>query len=221
MNYFIIYSYFLCSLKIEVIGSAMSKVVFPNEESDEDFTYGNSPTRYDGKFPHEHSKPQHKFPIDETIISCSTNETLQFCENDENKLYPTEYIESLLNKTFGKHNEYFDEVMNRDDFSDESESINLCEIHRRKFYPRVAKNEEHDWQFIINLPKYHQPIRVELCQEASSQCLFSEYFPIGYSSSCTQKYSKIPLIGLDANGDIFISEYEYPSHCNCDLLKVK
>lgn len=215
MNYFIIYLYVLCLLKIKVFGIPI-KVLFPNEETDEDFIYGKSPTtsKYDKES--QHNKPHHKFPIDDT--SCLTIGTMEFCEDDENQEYPSnEYIESLLKKSNGTYDKYFDGVMNRDNFPAESEPTHLCETYRRKFYPKIVKNEDHDWRVIINLKKYHQSIPVELCQEASSPCLFSEYYPHGYSSSCTQKYGKIPLISLDDHDEIVISEYEYPSHCNCDI----
>lgn len=220
MNYFIIYLYVLCLLKIRVIGIPI-KVVFPNEEIDEDFIYGKSPTtsQYDKKSQQQqHDKPHHKFPIDDTNTPCLMIGTMEFCEDGENQEYPSnEYIESLLKKSNGTYDKYFDEVMNRDNFPAASEPIHLCETYRRKFYPKIVKNEDHDWRVIINLKKYHQAIPVELCQEATSQCLFSEYYPLGYSSSCTQKYSKIPLISLDDHDEIVISEYEYPSHCNCDI----
>lgn len=228
MNYLIIYLYVLCFFKIEVIGLPMTKIVFPNEESDEDFIYGKLPTlptapesEYDEKLRQQHNKPHHKFPIDETKMSCLTFGTMQFCEDDENEKYPdTEYIESLLKKTNGTFNKYLDKVKTRDDFSDASEPIPLCETYKRKFYPRIAKNEKHNnWHFIINSAKYHQPIRVEICHENSSPCLFHELFPFVYSPLCTQKYSKMPLIAFDTQDEIFRSEYEYPSHCSCDLYR--
>lgn len=213
----------MCLFKIEV---AISKVVFPNEESDEDFIYGKLPTasEYDKKSQQQHDKPHHKFPIDETEISCSSNVTIapRFCEEDESQAYPIDYIESLLKEKLGelKSNVESEEVMNRDNFLDEPDVISQCEVHRRKIYPRKAWNKELGWRYIINLPKYHQPIIVELCQKASGPCLFNDYLPFGVLSSCTQKYSKKQLYALDAHhGNFFESEYEYPSHCTCDYYR--
>lgn len=164
--------------------------------------------------------PKIRFRLDAGSVPCS-NETIRFCERVDQNQYPTQHVKAILQKNSKRYENFFNnnrDLSVRDDFA---EPINLCETYTRQIYPQIAMNINSDWRFIINQPEYRQSIRVELCQKRSSQCQFSELFPLDYVSSCTQKFTKIPLLSLDDDGEVKQFDYEFPSHCQCDLQKSK
>lgn len=205
----------------------LKKVLFPSEsdESDENFSYnsydiatitaGNGAVNRNATG----SKPLPKiqFRLDAARVPCS-NATISFCERVDHHQYPTQHVKRVLQQNAERYINFFNKITVRDSFG---EPINLCDTYTRQIYPQIAMNIDSDWRFIINQPKYQQSIRVELCQKRSSQCQFAETFPPGYVSSCTQKYTKIPLLSLDDDGEITQFVYEFPSHCKCDLQKKK
>lgn len=196
-------------------GYPLRKVVFPDEseESDEVASYEKD-VKTDDDVDTKNLQPAPQFRINATNVPCSN---ANFCEEDHQQLYPAQYVESVLQKNASFYAKYFNKITTRDDFSD---PINLCDTYSRMVYPKIAMNVESDWRFVINQPDYRQSIRVELCQKRSSQCQFSESFPLvtdTHLSSCTQKLTKIPLLSLDDDGHLTQFMYEYPSHCQCEL----
>lgn len=205
-----------------MIGYPLRKVEFPNgsEESGEHFSYNGMLNLAKVKIDKNTTpKPKPKFRIDASSVPCSNRSTDPFCEEIGQHIYPTQHVKSVLQKTADRYAHFFNEIETRDGFPDDT--INLCETYRRKIYPQMAMNVNSVWRFVINNPEFRQPVRVELCQKKSSKCQFGDSFPLGYSSSCTQKFTKIPLLSLNDDGDISTFEYEFPSHCQCDLHRVK
>lgn len=201
----------------------LKKVLFPTEDSDEsddNLSYTNldmaSLTAAENASGTE-LMPKIQFRIDAANVPCS-NETIRFCEHTGQNPYPTQHVETILQKNAEQYANYFNNITVRDDFP---EPINLCDTYTRQITPKIAMNTDSDWRFIINQPEYRQSIRVELCQKRSSQCQFGELFPPGYVSSCTQKFTKIPMLSLDDNGEFKQFDYKFPSHCQCDLQKKK
>lgn len=200
----------------------LKKVEFPSDsddESDDMFSYNNfdmtdTATNDD---PESELMPKLQFRIDAATVPCS-NETIRFCEHIDQNRYPTQHVKTILQQNAERYANFFNNITVRDNFP---EPINLCDTYTRKIYPQMAMNIDSDWRFIINQPEYRQSIQVQLCQKRSSQCQFSELFPSGYVSSCTQKFTKIPLLSLDENGELVQFDYEFPSHCQCDLQKKK
>lgn len=201
----------------------LKKVQFPSDysdDSDDNFAYNNfdmesfSITSDDSE-----SKVMAKlqFRIDAASVPCS-NQTVRLCEQIGKNQYPTQHVKTILQKNAERYADFFNNLTVRDNFP---EPINLCDTYTRNIYPQIAMNVDSDWRFIINQPEHRQSIRVELCQKRSSQCQFGELFPTGYVSSCTQKFTKIPLLSLDENGELKQFDYEFPSHCQCDLQRKK
>lgn len=199
----------------------LKKVQFPKEDSDDNddnFSYINvepfstTSDNFESKL-----MPKLQFRIDATTVPCS-NQTIRFCEQIGENQYPMQHIKTVLMENAERYSSFFNNINVRDDFP---EPINLCDTYTRKIYPQIAMNIDSDWRFIINQPEHRQSIRVQLCQKRSSQCQFGEFFPAGYVSSCTQKFTKIPLLSLDENGELKQFDYEFPSHCQCDLRKVR
>lgn len=203
-----------------MIGYPLNTVEFPDGSEEESETFNNilnldkAETEIDGNADVQ-LKPQ--FRIDASSVPCS-NASVRFCEQVSQQLYPSHHVEAKLKKTADLYANFFNKIEMRDDFPDDP--INLCDTYRRKIYPQMALNVDSDWRFVINQAEYRQPIHVELCQKRSSQCEFSNSFPSGYESSCTQKFTKIPLLSLNDDGEISTFEYEFPSHCQCDLHRI-
>lgn len=193
------------------------KVMFPSDSeeiNDDQYSYYDP---MESITSNSKNIPKLKFRIDADKVPC-TNATLPFCEDVHQRLYPSQYVESVLEKSADLYTEFFNKIETRDNFSP---SVNLCETYRRLIHPQLAMNVQNDWRFVINQPNYRQPIKVELCQKRTSQCQFSDSFPSGYVSSCTQKYTEIPLLSLGDNGEILEFNYKFPSHCQCEMRKQK
>lgn len=197
----------------------LQKVLFPSDDSvenDDNLDNASLTTNTANASKHKLT-PRLQFRIDSASVPCS-NETIRFCERVGQNQYPTQHVKAILQKNADRYASFFNNITVRNNFP---EPINLCDTYSRRIYPQIAMNIDSDWRFIINQPEYRQSIRVELCQKRSSQCKFSELFPPGFVSSCTQKFTKIPLLSLDDNGEIKQFDYEFPSHCQCDLQRKK
>lgn len=204
-----------------MIGLPLKKVFFPIDSGENDEVFSNARINISKDkieaIEDVDIKRKVTFRIDASNVPCA-NSTVHFCEKVGRQLYPSQYVKSVLQKNGDRYAEFFNQIKSRDDFP---EPMDLCGTYKRIVYPEIAMNIDSDWRFIINTPDTRQQIRVELCQKRSSQCEFSESFPVGYASSCTQKFSKIPLLSIDDNGELSEYEYEFPSHCQCDLYQTK
>lgn len=100
---------------------------------------------------------------------CADN--LPFCENVET--YPYHHLQQVLN-TNNVYKDLFgvDEVpqlANRigEDGQMEDEEMFVCKSVTKTIYPKIGKNKDSKWKYIINQSKderYIQGVRVELCQ---------------------------------------------------------
>lgn len=201
---------YLCILSI--VGVLSEKVTFPNGENDEN----NEPYSYFDVESKTEIYPY--FHIDAANIPC-TNATVSFCENVN--LYPTEYIESVLEKRADQFVGFFMEIrpLSIDDTYDEP--YNLCETYRRPVQPQMAKNMHNDWRFVVNQPNYRQTINVEICKKRGHKCDFDDRLPKDYVSSCAQKYTEHTLLSLDDGGEFREFKYQFPTYCECELRKQK
>lgn len=156
-----------------------------------------------------------KYRIDAASAPCQKN-TWNFCETNVRKVYPARYIRTLLDKT----PEQYAHFENRISFgSDRPSDDDLCAAVKSIKYPQIARNTQHHWHFIINLPGYRQPIPVELCKEHFNKCLIDSFLRNAYGTYCKQMTRTIPLLSLDENGDIREFNYTFPSHCQCKLRR--
>lgn len=39
----------------------------------------------------------------------------------------------------------------------------ICESYERIVYPRMMKNRNNDWLFVVNQPRFSQGVRIEYC----------------------------------------------------------
>ncbi|CAB3365806.1 Hypothetical predicted protein [Cloeon dipterum] len=90
---------------------------------------------------------------------------------------------------------------------------NIC-FQEHVAYPKLAQNKEDKWFFIINQPENVQGIRVEKCIK-EQPCTLSESLPIGYKTSCRQKYIYRKLVSINENGRPLTDSFRIPSCCSC------
>lgn len=233
------YDFHLCVLFLIVkiiFGSDVTikkNVFFPDEsgENTDEFDYlgdvklPNTARETDTSIPNRNQNL--RFRIDSTDVPCTVHSSMSFCEEVENQAYPTKYVESILaNADAQTFENYFNKTSTNETLkirllSTDEEPVELCETFQRTIYPQLAMNVQRDWHFVINQPNYRQQIRVEICQKKKSKCLFNESFPNSYVSSCVQRYTKVPLLSLGANGSVVSYDYEFPSFCQCKLHSKK
>lgn len=211
-----------------LLAKPQNKVKFPDDSADDRIVkYSTTIIKINSnkikKGNVQQSNKETQFYVDSTKIPCKDTSML-FCERVNDEAYPREHVEAILHGKANIFSKFFNKIPNLNDSLQTRfmpTQIKLCDSYRRLIYPQLAKNVFRDWRFIINQPNYQQPIRVEICQRKSNQCLFNDAFPQGYYSSCAQKHMKVPLLSLGEDGEIVSYEYEFPSHCQCELYLAK
>ncbi|XP_065352414.1 protein spaetzle [Cloeon dipterum] len=152
-------------------------------------------------------------PSSERTPSCADGST--YCEEPDN--YPKDYISQLLKSEkmikglFGQDDVSTISVSQRIDSSDETP---ICPSMEHVAYPKLAQNKEDKWLYIINQPENVQGIRVEKCIK-EQPCTLSESLPIGYKTSCRQKYIYRKLVSISENGRPLTDSFRIPSCCSC------
>lgn len=212
-------------LAVEIIFSAdpsQRSVQFPDlsEENSEEFDYGDinlSQTAAEISTKTENVN----FRIDSTDVPC-VNTTMRFCEEVTNQAYPKKYVESMLAKIDAQtYKNFFNKTLSNETVGlrllSSDDSIEVCDSYKYIIHPKLALNVQRKWHYVINQPSYQQPILVEICRKKKSECLFSEKSSIDYISSCIQKYTKVPLLSLNEDGQIVSYDYEFPTYCQCKL----
>lgn len=217
----VVFCIILLLLAVEIVpgSNVRQNDLFPDEsgENSDEFLYGKQQKSSKSITNRNNSL---KFRIESADIPCA-NKTTIFCEEVTNQAYPTKYLESVLVNTnaLQAYENYFNkpnETLGSRIRSDEP-TFELCDSIKRFVYPQLAMNVQHDWHFIINQPRFQQPIRVEICQKKNTQCLFNESLPNNFVSACVQKYTKVPLLSLGEDGEILTYDYEFPSSCQCQI----
>nr|CAI5869961.1 unnamed protein product [Callosobruchus analis] len=110
-------------------------------------------------------------------------------------------------------------------FSDKDEYKNLCDTVEKTFIPRAGTDENGVHRFIVNVPDFRQTIMFEICVNESKSCTKDlTTLPMGYHTSCQQKYSKIRLLTYIGKERDKKRKFEYvtfrvPSTCVCTITK--
>lgn len=107
-------------------------------------------------------------------------------------------------------------VAERIDVNDENP---LCPYEETVVYPKVAKNKEDKWLYVVNQEQFVQGVRIETCLNAGTSCQFAESFPLGYTTSCRQKYILRKLVALNPEGQTQTDMFRLPSCCSCYVTR--
>ncbi|KAJ3653874.1 hypothetical protein Zmor_013103 [Zophobas morio] len=157
-----------------------------------------------------------------TAPKCAKGKT--YCEDFDP--YPYNQVKDMLqrkhirNDLFGKDEPPEDRysITNRNgDF----ESF-VCTSVQKTVFPRVGKNKNNKWKFIINQEEsdgYVQGIRIEVCRKEGSACDLIGERVNGYITSCKQKYMLRRMMSLSENGDPMPDTFQLPSACCCSYRK--
>ncbi|KAK3914915.1 Protein spaetzle [Frankliniella fusca] len=140
-----------------------------------------------------------------------------FCTDIDN--YPENYLQSMLRSALVPYKEYFgkDEIPigNISQRIDSNEGTPLCPYQEQVVYPKVAKNKEDKWRYIVNQDNYVQGVRVEYCSDDTKSCELADNFPYGYKTTCRQKYIFRKLVALHPEGNTQTDMFKLPSCCSC------
>ncbi|XP_063705735.1 protein spaetzle-like [Culicoides brevitarsis] len=150
------------------------------------------------------------------------------CENVRG--YPLQTIQTTVNREFDKYAAFFGEdpiyttpmVINRFNpgpFVDpknavvSSDDSHLCNFSILTKFPKFGTTNTNEELLIINDGQnYRQGVRVELCQNDNSKCLYSDSFPNGYECTCEQQYHYRYLLSYD-NNKVVKKAFRMPSYC--------
>nr|XP_023017489.1 uncharacterized protein LOC111506597 isoform X1 [Leptinotarsa decemlineata] len=173
----------------------------------------------------ENEKPENNskmaFPNDDKFHHSrkinSRNCTFGLCEVVDD--YPEEQVNRLVSrskelKQYFKHIEitHFD---NR--FGDGDQ---LCSTISHTVFPKSATNTKNVEMFLVNVGEFKQGVVFETCAREGGSCSFSDIFPMGYSTTCSQKYTVRRLMAVEKESDSPVFDnFQLPSCCVCTVKK--
>ncbi|KAJ8933677.1 hypothetical protein NQ318_009964, partial [Aromia moschata] len=143
-----------------------------------------------------------------------------FCENFDD--YPYRHLKDELQKQevdkgfFGE-----DQVPIEPNTRIDDEGAFLCSGTERVIFPKVGKNKNNEWRFIVNQgweDGYVQGVQVETCKRKGPCNIIGE-LPQGYTSVCQQKYVYRRLLSLKEDGTFAVDSFQLPSSCCCAYKK--
>ncbi|KAL3276965.1 hypothetical protein HHI36_012330 [Cryptolaemus montrouzieri] len=160
-------------------------------------------------------------PRIEGVPKCANGDT--FCEKFDS--YPKHHLKQVL-----QNKEVIREFFGRDEESPViinrhgglAESVNfLCPSVERTIFPKIGKNKNNKWKYIINQEEdgYIQGVRVETCRRKNVPCDLIGELPLGYITSCKQKYIYRRLLSVSDLGAPTPDTFQLPSACCCSYKR--
>lgn len=146
----------------------------------------------------------------------------QICENTED--YPEEAIMNVMKDTESIR-DFFGVVLNSSIYSYDTNTLasrfgeegpvkKLCFTeYNGTFTPRVLRNAQLVWKYIINIDGYYQRFSAQICKKYQGSQKSDEPCPqFGYE--CRQSYSEVHLLTYE-DGVIDFDKFVIPTTCNC------
>ncbi|XP_015127850.1 uncharacterized protein LOC107048917 [Diachasma alloeum] len=93
----------------------------------------------------------------------------------------------------------------------------LCESKKQLVRPRVAKNKNSEWRYIVNTDNFTQAIGVETCDNNDSPCKLVDNFAGGYRTMCKQNYIYRELVAVGSDNKIATEKFQIPASCCCHV----
>lgn len=137
-----------------------------------------------------------------------------FCEDAPS--YPHRKVQAALrnqNYRFFTTIEVVPEIANRGSHQDEGTP--LCRAKQVEVMPRVAKDVEDEWLYVVNVGNSTQSVIVEKCAGENAEC---DYIggALPYITTCKQMYIHRKLMTLSRNGRTLQARtFKFPSSCSC------
>jgi hypothetical protein len=127
----------------------------------------------------------------------------------------------LLRSSFDIFNATYDDYDYNSIEEDDETYNNVCEMETDFIRPRVAKNIDGEFKFIVNLPmdddKFVQIVRVGHCVGAGLECGGGDIFSESVTM-CKQNYMEHKLVAANTAGDeVIIDTFRFPSCCTCHV----
>jgi len=156
-------------------------------------------------------------PDSQVIEKCSMNES--FCIKVDS--YPRQDLLHLFRTSKFMSNVYFGVDAINDLETRFSNNLQpFCDSLEEVIFPEAGITKDNEWRYIIqdlnnDNNNYKQGIRVEKCLNAGESCKFSEHLPIGYTTTCVQKYIYKKLVAIKDSKEIYYESFKLPSCCSC------
>ncbi|XP_057660471.1 uncharacterized protein LOC130896423 [Diorhabda carinulata] len=152
----------------------------------------------------------------ENYIQCR----YQICENSED--YPEEAITNVMKNTenirdfFGVvlNSSIYDTNILASRFGEVGPIKKLCYTeYNGTFTPRVLRNAQLVWKYIINIDGYYQRFSAQICKKYQGSKKSDEPCPqFGYE--CRQSYTEVHLLTYE-DGVVDFDKFVIPTTCNC------
>jgi len=96
----------------------------------------------------------------------------------------------------------------------------LCDSYQSYEFPKVARNVNGRWRYIINIDEYQQGVTVENCitNREDAPCLYGGAmgnFP--EATVCRQRYTRHNLLAITADRRVAYETFLIPSACVCHI----
>lgn len=184
-----------------------------------------------------HPKLQNKYSYTNDTTELNLVEDVEevgvkpFCNGTDYCNYATNYPSKLILKTMAKTRHLFASMFdapiigihisaraNFDEMKDEEEE-NVCGMFHEDITPRVAKNTQGKFKFVVNSPensqKYIQRVQTGQCYSPGDEC-----FSGGFSAStyCKQQFLEHKLLAMsDDMTTVVVDTFNFPSCCTCHV----
>ncbi|CAI6352701.1 unnamed protein product [Macrosiphum euphorbiae] len=168
-------------------------------------------------------------PQQDEIEKCSLNES--YCIKIDN--YPREDLSNLFRTSKFVLNPYYDiDAMNEiNDFETRISDDSLesyCESKTEVIFPEAGLTTKNEWRYIVQTPENNnndtfikQGILVEKCIDTSVPCKFDDTLPLGFVSTCIQKYIIKRLISIEGSHHFYYDTFKMPSCCQCKYSRIE
>ncbi|RWS27985.1 Protein spaetzle-like protein [Leptotrombidium deliense] len=193
-------------------------ILFPSDEPEMSTSHSPRKARMNN---HKKQNIRNKSDLDEKgkpLCLSSPNDT--FCENVQN--YPIIDFRNEIGMSIDEFKNIFgdkedEEIVSRKSYIDDDlGEERVCKRRQRLVYPKMARNTDSKWVYIVNDESYTQAIVSEICEDEGKPCsYFENNLPAGISSRCVQKYSSKRLLALNADKKTYVDKFEFPSCCAC------
>ncbi|XP_050595574.1 protein spaetzle-like [Bombus affinis] len=100
---------------------------------------------------------------------------------------------------------------------DSVETESFCASSEHVVLPKTAENMNNEWKYILNNEELKQGVRIEKCINEGQRCSIKYGIPMGYETTCKQKFVYNQLLGLEDDGSVAYQHFRFPSSCCCHV----
>ncbi|KAF6205751.1 hypothetical protein GE061_019924 [Apolygus lucorum] len=114
-----------------------------------------------------------------------------------------------------KEGEQKPKLLERRQGEGEGNKKQMCTSTLEYARPKKARATSGQWKFIVNTGDYTQTLRLELCSQPHSQCLF---LAEDIDSTCEQVFNYHRLLTWDESAGLTMDVFKVPTCCSCKVL---